>query len=88
MAEVVDRMPHELSGHGRVSRYDKWLDGRVWKLSDDDVLPTSMTNARVGLYHTAKRRGGKCLTAIDGRFLYVQFVASSSPAQADEGGDQ
>lgn len=68
MAEVVSKFPEYAMLRGR---NDKFLDGRVWKITKDECRSTLRRRAET-LRMTARVAGKKLRTTIKGDELYVQ----------------
>jgi hypothetical protein len=70
MAERLESFAFEGQGFG-VSKYEKYLDGSIWRLRIPEDLP-SVGNGRVYLIRIAESRGLKVRTRKDGNSLVVQ----------------
>lgn len=75
MATKIDS--HEFTrsgGRGAISRYARFFDGSVWKLTLGEDCPASPDRARSAIYVTARRRGLKVRTDFHSEpgFVFIQ----------------
>ena len=73
MAEILESFTFyrgRANGSGE-SRYDKWLDGRIYRLSTPEDIPNPTSGAAM-LRKRAKANGLKVATRVDGSSLIVQ----------------
>lgn len=69
MAEVLRVMPrHGNAGKRRTSKYERYLDGQIWKISPEDMNGTALHTVRFGLMKLAQTRRlrVKTVTTADG----------------------
>jgi hypothetical protein len=79
MATVLTEFPERfVCGKRRgVSKWDKYLDGQVWRLESGVDFTTNPRGVQTALSVIAKRRGFKVLTMTDGSAVVIQRVVEA-----------
>lgn len=75
MATKVKQMPRPASGRRRYP-WDEWLNGEAWKLRRGVDFESEIYNFRNLAHLTARRRGLRVQTVIDGDTIYVQAASA------------
>lgn len=87
MAEVVDKLPSWKGSPGKKgSQYDRFFDGRAWKLiSGEDFEEGETERERAKVITVARRRKLRVKTRTDREGnLYIQLQNADTPAASRE----
>lgn len=52
--------------------WDEWLDGRIWKLEEEEDFQVAPESMRAIAYHAARVKGLKIRVQIDNECVYIQ----------------
>jgi len=76
MAEVLSEFPKGYRARRGQSRWDKYLDGQVWRLTPDDYKGCVLNTVQANMGYQAKKRGMSLRTCTEaGGGLIVQVVS-------------
>ncbi len=59
--------------------WDKWLDGRIWELTEGEDFKVKIATMRLKAFAEAKKKGGKVRTNLRGNAIVIQFFTKTDP---------
>jgi len=76
MATELNAMPHpsRTGGQNRIYPWDEWANGSVWQVKRGEDFHVSPGTFRGNVAVTARRRGLRAVTSINGDVVTFQFL--------------
>jgi hypothetical protein len=74
MATVVKQLPAAKPRQNGTTKYDKWLDGQVWKFTKKDQEQLNLKTLRSGLYRVGRAKGLQVIFREEDGNIFVQAL--------------